>query len=94
MMEIYTKAEMIYIWLGHETPVLRRAMDCFALAGTIGFFPFVWTRGRYGRWQKLKFIVSVLPPFCFFKAYINGFRYSLLHNYRDYDDYEEFLNQP
>lgn len=69
MEEIYTKANMVYIWLGHETAALRRTIDCLTQAAKISYLPLDRDfRDPCDRWQKIKFALTMLPPLFLFKT--------------------------
>lgn len=90
MGDVYSRADKVYIWLGEETPDIRRALEYIEFAASFMFLPLDHgeTGGVYGR---LKFLFKVLPPVVTVKLMRNKWKLSeLRHSYR-LADLEELL---
>lgn len=94
MQEVYSRAEKVFIWLGHETPALRRSLYCIDLAADFGYLP-VHLEQRTGPtiWNKLKLVLQVTPPYTTYKWITNTQRYSRLQQYYSHHDLDQLLNQ-
>ncbi|KAI2606580.1 heterokaryon incompatibility protein-domain-containing protein [Hypoxylon sp. NC1633] len=82
MMEIYTRAETVYIWLGMESQGSDEAMDYLQSASTMHDFPFWPKRDNYKRptlTRRIVYALSYLPPCFFLRVFANACKQNWLH---------------
>lgn len=90
MGDVYSRANKVYIWLGQETPGVRRALEYIEFAATFMYLPLDHgaTDGAY---QRLKFQLKVLPPVVTMKLMRNKWKLRALRNSYRLADLEELL---
>lgn len=90
MGDVYARANKVYIWLGQETPGLRRALEYIEFAASFMYLPLDHgsTGGAY---QQLKFLFKVLPPVVTLKLMRNQWKLSELRRSYRLADLEELL---
>ncbi|KAI1458255.1 heterokaryon incompatibility protein-domain-containing protein [Annulohypoxylon moriforme] len=95
MGEIYSRAEMIYIWLGNGSLASHRAISCLSLAAQRNYLPLDPERvdRKARRADRAKFAFKLLPPYIFFKSYYNGWKEFRLRRAYEPKDFEEFLGR-
>lgn len=90
MGDVYSRAKKVYVWLGQETPGIRRALECIEFAASFMYLPLN-PDAVGGVYQRLKFQLKVLPPIATFTILRNKWRWTTLqHSYRS-ADFEELL---
>ncbi|KAI1410543.1 heterokaryon incompatibility protein-domain-containing protein [Hypoxylon sp. FL1857] len=95
MGEIYSRADMVYIWLGNSTLASKKAISCLSLAAQRNYLPLDPERvdRETHRSDRIKFALKTLPPYIFFKSYFNGWKeFRLRRAYRP-EDIDEFLGR-
>lgn len=93
MGDVYSRAKKVYIWLGHETPERRRALECVEFAATFMYLPLDHDDAG-GASQRFKFQLKVIPPIATIKLFRNWWkRKALLCSYR-HAEFEELLGAP
>lgn len=90
MGDVYSRANKVYIWLGQETPGVRRALEYIEFAATFMYLPLDHgaTDGAY---QRFKFQLKVLPPVVTMKLIRNKWKLRALRNSYRLADLEELL---
>ncbi|KAI1374563.1 heterokaryon incompatibility protein-domain-containing protein [Hypoxylon crocopeplum] len=97
MKEIYTWAEVVYVWLGAESCEISRAMDCLAEAAETSYLPL--ERVRVGREQHRRtkeaiFILKLLPPFVILRLLRSFWRRQRISGgYGIEEDFTNFFSQ-
>jgi hypothetical protein len=77
MGDVYSRANKVYIWLGQETPGLKRALEYLQFAATFMYLPLDHD-ATGGAYRRLKFLCKVLPPLVTLKLMRNKWKLSAL----------------
>ncbi|KAI2464132.1 heterokaryon incompatibility protein-domain-containing protein [Annulohypoxylon bovei var. microspora] len=95
MGEIYSRADMVYIWLGNSSLASKRAISCLAQASQFNYLPLDPERiDRKAHWtERARFALKLLPPYVFFKSYYNGWKEFRLRQAYEPEDFEELLGR-
>ncbi|KAI1213360.1 heterokaryon incompatibility protein-domain-containing protein [Annulohypoxylon truncatum] len=95
MGEIYSRAEMVYIWLGNGSLASKRAISCLSLAAQRNYLPLDpdSVDRKASRSDRAKFALKLLPPYIFFKSYYNGWKEFRLRRAYKPEDFEELLGR-
>lgn len=90
MGEVYASASKVYIWLGEETPGIRRALEYLEFAASFMYLPLDHS-ATGGAYQRLKFLFKVLPPVVTIKLMRNQWKRSELRRSYRLADLDELL---
>lgn len=93
MGDVYSKAGKVYIWLGQDTPGIRRALKWIEFAASFLYLPLD-SDALAGAYQRTKFELKLIRPVMTLKLLRDQLkRDALLRSYRQ-TDLEELLRLP